>query len=158
MDFSLDATKMLLILIILSLLGLNVFFYLAQGTDMLGLVSVGTVNTGIDTAKEIVKNTNQGASQALDTTKSVLSDGLSSLEKALDIQIKHQNIMNNANESADQSDSTIQTQSKRGVSGYCFVGTDQNGRNCMKVGRNQTCMSGDIFPTMDICVNPNLRT
>jgi hypothetical protein len=25
------------------------------------------------------------------------------------------------------------------------------------VGMNDTCMSGDIFPTSAVCVNPNLR-
>jgi hypothetical protein len=25
------------------------------------------------------------------------------------------------------------------------------------VGPNDTCMSGDIFPSQDICVNPSLR-
>lgn len=41
--------------------------------------------------------------------------------------------------------------------GYCFVGADRNVRTCVKVGEDDVCMSGDIYPTMDLCVNPNLK-
>ena len=42
-------------------------------------------------------------------------------------------------------------------SGYCYVGTDRGFRSCVKVDDYDTCMSGDIFPTLDICINPRLR-
>lgn len=41
--------------------------------------------------------------------------------------------------------------------GYCYIGTDRNVRTCAKVGMGDTCVSGKILPTMDLCVNPNLR-
>ena len=41
--------------------------------------------------------------------------------------------------------------------GYCYVGIDRGYRSCVKVGEDETCMSGDIFPSMDICINPSLR-
>jgi hypothetical protein len=37
-------------------------------------------------------------------------------------------------------------------SGYCYIGTDRGFRSCIRVGENNTCMSGDIFPSMDVCV------
>jgi len=46
---------------------------------------------------------------------------------------------------------------KRGKSGFCYIGTENGIRNCINVGVNEQCMSGDIFPTMAVCVNPNLR-
>ena len=56
-------------------------------------------------------------------------------------------------------DATSVTQSGgRSKSGYCYIGEDRGFRSCIKVGENDECMSGDIFPTMDICINPNLRT
>lgn len=157
MDFSLDFTKVLLILIILSMLGLNIFFYLARGTNLLGIATIGVAETGVETAKQVISNTKQGASQALNTTNKGLTGGLGELEKMLDIQVKHQNIMNQANVSTDDSNSPFQSQLKSGKSGYCFIGEDKDGRNCTKIGKSQTCMSGDIFPTWDICVNPSLR-
>lgn len=55
-------------------------------------------------------------------------------------------------------DATSVTQSSgRSKSGYCYIGEDRGFRSCIKVGENDQCMSGDIFPTMDICINPNLR-
>ena len=55
----------------------------------------------------------------------------------------------------DSSSSNIQEGS--GKKGWCFIGKDRGVRSCAKVGLNDTCMSGDIFPTSDICVNPRLR-
>jgi hypothetical protein len=55
-------------------------------------------------------------------------------------------------------DATSVTQSGgRSKSGYCYIGEDRGFRSCIRVGENDQCMSGDIFPTMDICINPNLR-
>lgn len=43
-------------------------------------------------------------------------------------------------------------------SGWCYIGSEQGYRSCSQVGETDTCMSGNIFPTQDICVNPSLRT
>lgn len=59
------------------------------------------------------------------------------------------------NYNADDSASTIQKTS--GKTGWCYIGNDNGTRTCARVGENQMCMSGDIFPTSEICVNPNLR-
>ena len=44
-----------------------------------------------------------------------------------------------------------------GLEGYCFIGNDNGIRSCAPIGKNNKCMSGDIFPTMEICMNPKLR-
>jgi hypothetical protein len=44
-----------------------------------------------------------------------------------------------------------------GKGGWCFIGEDRGFRSCAQVGVNDTCMSGDIFPTHELCMNPNLR-
>jgi hypothetical protein len=55
-------------------------------------------------------------------------------------------------------DATSVTQTGgRSKSGFCYIGEDRGFRSCIRVGENDQCMSGDIFPTMDICINPNLR-
>ena len=41
--------------------------------------------------------------------------------------------------------------------GYCYIGNQNNQRLCAEVSESQQCMSGDIFPTMNMCINPNLR-
>jgi len=42
-------------------------------------------------------------------------------------------------------------------SGWCYIGSYSGYRSCSRVGEADKCMSGDIFPTHDVCVNPNLR-
>ena len=42
-------------------------------------------------------------------------------------------------------------------SGFCYIGEDRGFRSCVPVKSGNQCMSGDIFPTQAICINPNLR-
>ena len=44
-----------------------------------------------------------------------------------------------------------------GKSGYCYIGEDRGFRSCIAVRDGDVCMSGDIFPSQSICVNPSLR-
>jgi hypothetical protein len=60
--------------------------------------------------------------------------------------------------SADDSYSTIQMSKSASKSGWCFIGEDRGFRSCIQVGDNDKCMSGDIFPSQEICVNPKLRS
>ena len=48
-------------------------------------------------------------------------------------------------------------QGSSGDQGYCYIGKQNDLRYCAKVSSRNKCMSGDIFPTIDICINPNLR-
>jgi len=57
---------------------------------------------------------------------------------------------------ADDATSATQKQQK-GKSGYCFIGEDRGFRSCIHVEQGDSCMSGDIFPTKEVCINPNLR-
>jgi hypothetical protein len=41
--------------------------------------------------------------------------------------------------------------------GWCLIGEEKGFNSCIEVGRNDYCMSGDIYPTQDICINPSLR-
>jgi hypothetical protein len=41
--------------------------------------------------------------------------------------------------------------------GWCWIGKDRGFNSCIEVGRNEYCMSGDVYPTKDICINPSLR-
>lgn len=50
--------------------------------------------------------------------------------------------------------SSVQSGNK---SGWCYIGEERGYRSCIEVGNNDTCMSGDIFPSKDICINPSLR-
>lgn len=78
---------------------------------------------------------------------------MDSLTKAL--QHSAQNIMTgSASYSADDTTSSVQVKAK---AGWCLIGEEKGVRNCIEVGQNDQCMSGDIFPTHAVCVNPRLR-
>jgi hypothetical protein len=61
------------------------------------------------------------------------------------------------NQIPDADDATSSTQISKAKSGYCYIGEDRGFRSCIEVSKDMKCMSGDIFPTMDVCVNPRLR-
>ena len=58
---------------------------------------------------------------------------------------------------SDDSYSTIQANKSTSKNGWCYIGEDRGIRSCLKVGENDNCLSGDIFPSSEICINPNLR-
>lgn len=57
----------------------------------------------------------------------------------------------------DDSTSRLQASKPSSKQGYCYIGEDRGFRSCIEVDKGDVCMSGDIFPTKDICINPNLR-
>lgn len=79
------------------------------------------------------------------------------LNKALNTAaVKGSSTQNDQDYEADESTSSIQRGSSL-KSGWCYIGEDRGFRTCAEVGANDTCMSGDIFPSQEICINPNLR-
>lgn len=73
------------------------------------------------------------------------------LQKALDDAAK-----DGSGPKPDDALSRIQS-SNSGKAGWCFIGEDRGFRTCSEIGQNDKCMSGDIFPSHEICMNPNLR-
>ena len=59
---------------------------------------------------------------------------------------------------AEDSNSSIHSSKLSSKSGWCFIGEDRGFRSCIQVNQNDKCMSGDIFPSQEICINPNLRS
>jgi hypothetical protein len=78
------------------------------------------------------------------------------LNQSLNTATASQHSNNNNDYQADESTSTIQSGGNK--SGWCYIGEDRGFRSCVEVGQQDKCISGDIFPSKDICVNPNLRS
>ena len=77
------------------------------------------------------------------------------LNKAINSSTAQKQQVNGEDYKADESTSSIQNGAPK--AGWCYIGEDRGFRSCAEVGVNDTCMSGDIFPTQQICVNPSLR-
>ena len=144
MDYSLNISKWILLIIILSILGLNIFNYLARITEVGGDVVKSGVSVGLEGTRKTIDLSGKGAS----SIAGALERGIGDLEKALDIEVVDNSI---------PSSETINGVQLPKKSGYCYIGTDKGYRNCVYVGRNENCMSGEIFPTIDVCINPKLR-
>jgi len=178
---SLDWKTTIIVLLVLALLGFNVFVYLANGTEgILNIIRPITKKLvylfGIVTGT-IIHDTAGGTKQVVGTTASVIDKGLESVQTITKNSLQSDVIQppdilksstfnrvlntasqENANDKeyhADDSDSQIQNKASK--SGWCFIGEDRNVRSCAEVGANDMCMSGDIFPSREICVNPSLR-
>ena len=57
----------------------------------------------------------------------------------------------------DENDSRVQQSKAKSGTGFCYIGEDRGFRSCIDVKEGDVCMSGDIFPSRDICINPRLR-
>jgi hypothetical protein len=197
-------TTWLIIILILTFLGFNIFVYLAKGTQgisdffapiinkitsIFGGVTGQVVSVSAEGSKALVSTAAQGTQSAVGATADVVNAGLSGVQQAVQpsqqtqsslasqpvnmqqVDIMQANTLNKALNSstsqkqqvngedyqADDSTSSIQMSSTTGKAGWCYIGEERGFRTCAEVGVNDTCMSGDIFPSQQICVNPNLR-
>jgi len=138
------------------------------------LFSKTTSQTGNNVSTGNQSGTNIESNSSLDlkdtSTKSIDSTLQNPQEDSISTStsqpaISNSNSINNALQNAskpptieaDESYSSIQMSKSLGKAGWCFIGVDKNTRSCLEIGENDVCMSGDIFPTNDVCVNPNLR-
>lgn len=145
MDYSLNISKWILLLIILSILGLNVFNYLARGTEVVGSAAKSGVGMGLEGTRRTLDLSGKGTT----SITGAIERGVGELESALDIEVT-----DTPKPNSDDDMDGVQLPKK---SGYCYVGTDRGFRSCIYVGRGETCMSGDVFPSIDVCINPKLR-
>ena len=163
--------KVLLILIVLALLGLNVFTYLAKGTDMfsnllakygayipkgikqtLGLAKKGT-ELGLDAAADTLKDTKNVVEKTTGGHQKMWKGRDRSLEKAVN-ERRIRGASKYPEYEPDETEGQIQDKPKKG---WCYIGTDRTFRSCIKVKDSDECLSGKIFPTQAICINPSLR-
>lgn len=146
------------------------------------LESLGYVVT--EGTKDITQVTAEGAKLGIDVAAGTIESGVDVIQGQLDIdqkpnnQLNKKNIQSNQNTSQPKQSSTLNSaladaeenaiplpddatsstqRSGSNKSGYCYIGEDRGFRSCIRVNENDVCMSGDIFPSKDICVNPSLR-
>ena len=190
---NISLTNWLIIILILAILGFNIFIYLAKGTQDIANFFGPLVKTilglfaGI--TGDVVDVTAEGTKTVLNATVNVVDKGLSAVQnvtpntpnsnfKAPPVQAPKQqqqqpdlmanNTLNKAlntsqskqlsNTDYQEDESTSNIQGGTPKSGWCYIGEDRGFRSCAQVGVNDECMSGDIFPTQEICVNPSLRS
>lgn len=156
--------KYLIIIVLLSLLGINLFKNLGVLLEKIDIAikyilnifgyeilskplrnienNVIGVNNNTDEIKntEEIKNNDENIKKNMNENTRTLDNLLNDTEEKLNIENNESNNENN-----------------KFKSGYCYIGEDRGFRTCIEVGETDKCMSGDIFPNKEICINPNLR-
>ena len=170
----------LVVIIVLAILGFNIFYYLAAGTQdihnifapvlsFFGKAAAGTTQQVVNTAAVGITGTTnavastinsglQGSalqSKTLQNSNNSFADTLNTA--GLTSVQDYNGLMNDGSMKQEQDVEPDQATSSFNKEGWCYIGEEKGYRSCVQVGVNDKCMSGDIFPTMDICVNPNLR-
>jgi len=139
--------KILLLFLFISLLGLNVYYYLTEGVTLF----TKFLGDGLENTEQNVEKGADVVEQALDEKIEQDDYNPSKLEQTLD----EPRGRDEPTPSPDLSNETDIQLAKK--AGYCYVGTLNKKRTCIEIDEDDKCMSGDIFPTRDICMNPNLR-
>lgn len=129
----------------------------AAAAAPIGATPIG--NTSTTGSKQSVQGQTQQTGSQIDYGNNQIADvRANTLQIALNDAEAHMNENNQQNTQdgiePDDSYSAIQS---GGKAGWCYIGEERGIRSCMKVGINDQCMSDDIFPTNDVCVNPKLR-
>lgn len=114
-----------------------------------------------NTLKQTTDSSIDGTKIINNTTLSTLNPKLNPELNKIKNDIEKKEINNNIPQPDDSIDSIDKINKSRGNNknnlGYCYVGSDHGYRSCIDVENYDDCLSGDIFPTKDICINPNLR-
>jgi hypothetical protein len=166
-----DIIKIVLITTIVIFLGYNLYLYLTEGTDILGkyfgISGIGLTGAAkgtefaVDTAAKGTKDTISVAQNVADKGLNTIAKGgkilsrtnESPIEREIDNDTKKEKEAENVN-----SESSFSGNLKKTIKGgYCYIGTDRTFRSCVEVDEGDVCMSDKIFPSKDICINPNLR-
>jgi len=184
---NINLTTWLIIVLILAFLGFNIFLYLAKGTEDIANFFKPLIEKIFGTALEVTGKTvdvpAEGAKEVVSGTANVVNAGLTSVQDIIPTtanssihsekyqetiqkpDVTSKNTLNRAldsshRKSSDDDDDDYEAHEASSSilkSGWCYIGEDRGFRSCAQVGVDDKCMSGDIFPSQEICVNPNLR-
>jgi hypothetical protein len=167
----LNWTTWIIIILILAFLGFNIFAYLAQGTqeisDVFAPITKKLFGTAVAVSSEIVDVSAEGAKAVVADSSNVINKGLTELQQITPNnavgQQQQAQMMKQALDQGHEQDQDYQAHEatssvhSSGKAGWCYIGEDRGFRACAQVSANDTCMSGDIFPSQEICMNPSLR-
>jgi hypothetical protein len=177
------------IVVILALLGINIFYYLGDAADFTSTIVDPIYKLfGYETSstvKQTVKTSAKGANVAVDSTAKATKQSIDYVEDIFDDTIPSNNttmaqskqntnnttvaqdklnnrpVVNSNVTASNEDDNTLLinsvTPKSSGSVGYCYIGEDRGHRSCADISDENLCMSGEIFPSRDLCVNPNLR-
>jgi hypothetical protein len=167
MEINLSLTKLIILIIITSLFGYTIFGYLAEISSVvakiLGYITLSGAKLGAVAIKKTGETAEAGVDMIAGKVEKIEGDGYNEetlREKLLKEEKEQQK------EKELKKLYLLEKEVDRGLSnssvgvkkeGYCYVGVTDGVRGCVKVYKDESCMSGNIYPTQEICMNPDLR-
>lgn len=127
---------------LLSVLGFTTGTILNKSADVIS----DTGKTALDIAEGTVQNVGNLMIKA--SKSGVNMDTQSELEKAL-----HMNQLDSQARDDDAAN-PIQKPISANKNGWCLIGEYENKRGCIEVNDADKCMSGQVYPTQQACMNP----
>ncbi len=154
-----------LVLVILAILGFNLFDYLGNIVQWVAntfgpMVKKVTSSLGIavgDTTSQTLNQSAEGAKSGISAVSGTLTSGITLLQQTLSGKQSNAETATQHSLGPVPDNSESGTQKTATKSAYCYIGNDRGFRNCVSVNEGDKCMSGNIFPTMDVCINPTIR-
>lgn len=118
-----------------------------------------------DNINNVIKNQNDIKKQEEEKKKKdeeELKKEKSQIEEQKDLEkkkeLEKQSALNQLNNKVNELSKTYNKNQIATSNGFCYIGYDLGQRECTDIYAGEICMSGQIFPTMDVCVNPKFRT
>tara|TARA_Y100000590_G_scaffold103256_1_gene117374 strand:+ start:95 stop:694 length:600 start_codon:yes stop_codon:yes gene_type:complete len=161
--------KIVLIIGGILFLAYNLYLYMTEGKDILEkMFGIKLFSSNKEEKEEKTKRLDVSTdkdSVKLDESQKEVTNETSPIENIMEEKGKHTPELKNSQLSEKNTSTQIQAdvsteseiqQSKKG--NYCYIGTDRTYRTCVKMKEDDTCVSKQIFPTLEVCINPKLRT
>ena len=135
----------------------------AQGAKVVVNETASAIDAGLTSVQNITPNNASGSVKYQPVKNTIQQPDImanNTLNKALNTNRNQNQQGQNDEYEANESSSSLLSNGGggSGKAGWCYIGEDRGFRSCAEVGSNDECMSGDIFPSQEICVNPNLRS
>jgi hypothetical protein len=164
----------LTVILILSLLGINIFIIFGNGLQKLidifnpvvskALSDLGYASgTVIDKSSDVLADASKVgidiAHGTLDSVGELLikaSGQAPGTGKNIDIAINQPPTVAPNQPNPDASTSPIQSAASSSKNQWCLVGEYNGARGCVSVTEQDKCMSGQVFPTQQMCLNPTM--
>lgn len=140
--------KYVAIIIVLAFVGINVFKLMGDATDTTAGILAPILGFFGRTSGALIKQTSNVAARGTTGAITAANTGVNSAVNALEGDVDRK-------QGAPPPPPKPDKRKHRG--GFCYIGEEDGFRSCVEVNKADQCMSGEIFPTREICVNPQLR-
>jgi len=140
--------KVIILLCLFVLLGVNIVAILAHTTAFAGSTAAITVREFTSQFVGLLGLTTKGGIATAQGIDKQIEASLDSVSRAALVAGQTQ---------IPKPDSTMTSAVQcRGKKGWCYVGTQDGYRSCLQVGAGDYCQSGNVYSSKQLCMNPSL--